>query len=263
MTYRLRNIGIAVALALVAGLLTVFYVTNYKRDVRSAETNVTVYVAAKDIPAGTSGDEVISDGYLTQQEVAKRSVTPGAISTPDQLAGRLAAAPVYAGEQVTTRRFTTEQEKGVRAQLTGNLRALELPGTQQQMLVGTLQDGDHVDVVGSWNVPESDTRHYSRVVLRDIVVLNAPEGAETSEKLTDPSSGSYSVMLMVTDGQAQKLWWLAKNGEWTLQLRPATDAADSPESAESAGSLLLDGVNVARLRALVNAANLAEGEGGQ
>ena len=37
MTYRLKNIGIAVALALVAGLLTVFYVTNYKRDVRSAE----------------------------------------------------------------------------------------------------------------------------------------------------------------------------------------------------------------------------------
>src|SRR6187402_1730995 len=158
MTYRLRNIGIAVALALVAGLLTVFYVTNYKKEVRSAEADVTVYVASKDIPAGTSGEEVMSGGYLTKQEVAKRSVTPGAISTPEQLEGRLAAAPVYAGEQVTTRRFTTEQQKGVRAQLTGDKRALELPGTKQQLLAGTLQDGDHVDVVGSWNVPESDTR---------------------------------------------------------------------------------------------------------
>jgi pilus assembly protein CpaB len=259
MTYRLRNIGIAVALALVAGLLTVFYVTNYKKEVRSAEADVTVYVASKDIPAGTSGEEVMSGGYLTKQEVAKRSVTPGAISTPEQLEGRLAAAPVYAGEQVTTRRFTTEQQKGVRAQLTGNKRALELPGTKQQLLAGTLQDGDHVDVVGSWNVPESDTRHYARVILRDITVLNAPAGTDTTTKLTDPNNGAYSVMLMLTDAQAQKLWWVSQNGTWTLQLRPTNDAADSPESAESAGSLLLDGVNVARLRALVNAANLAEG----
>lgn len=259
MTYRLRNIGIAVALALVAGLLTVFYVTNYKREVRSAEADVTVYVASQDIPAGTSGEEVMSGGYLTKQEVAKRSVTPGAISTPEQLEGRLAAAPVYAGEQVTTRRFTTEQQKGVRAQLTGNKRALELPGTKQQLLAGTLQDGDHVDVVGSWNVPESDTRHYARVILRDIAVLNAPDGTDTTTKLTDPNNGAYSVMLMLTDSQAQKLWWVSQNGTWTLQLRPTNDAADSPESAESAGSLLLDGVNVARLRALVNAANLAEG----
>jgi pilus assembly protein CpaB len=259
MTYRLRNIGIAVALALVAGLLTVFYVTNYKKEVRSAEADVTVYVASKDIPAGTSGEEAMSGGYLTKQEVAKRSVTPGAISTPEQLEGRLAAAPVYAGEQVTTRRFTTEQQKGVRAQLTGNKRALELPGTKQQLLAGTLQDGDHVDVVGSWNVPESDTRHYARVILRDITVLNAPAGTDTTTKLTDPNNGAYSVMLMLTDAQAQKLWWVSQNGTWTLQLRPTNDAADSPESAESAGSLLLDGVNVARLRALVNAANLAEG----
>ena len=259
MTYRLRNIGIAVALALVAGLLTVFYVTNYKREVRSAEADVTVYVASKDIAAGTSGEEVMSGGFLTKQEVAKRSVTPGAISTPEQLEGRLAAAPVYAGEQVTTRRFTTEQEKGVRAQLTGNKRALELPGSKQQLLAGTLQDGDHVDVVGSWNVPESDTRHYARVFLRDVVVLNAPDSTDTTAKLTDPNNGAYSVMLMLTDSQAQKLWWVSQNGAWTLQLRPTNDAADSPESAESAGSLLLDGVNVARLRALVSAANLAEG----
>ena len=40
MTYRLRNIFVAVALALVAALLTGFYVTNYQRNVRKDETNV-------------------------------------------------------------------------------------------------------------------------------------------------------------------------------------------------------------------------------
>jgi Flp pilus assembly protein CpaB len=127
------------------------------------------------------------------------------------------------------------------------------------VLAGTLQDGDHVDVLGSWNVPEDQTRHYSRVVLRDILVLEAPAGAQTTEKLTNPNNGAFSVMLMLTDAQAQKLWWLAQNGTWTLQLRPPNDAADSPESAESAGSILMDGVNVARLRSVTNANTLLEG----
>ncbi len=42
MTYRVRNIGIAVALAAVAALLTSFYVTSYKRHVQSGQDQVTV-----------------------------------------------------------------------------------------------------------------------------------------------------------------------------------------------------------------------------
>ena len=58
MTYRVKNIVIAVALALVAALLTSYYVTNYQRTVRADETNVPVWVAARDIPAGTPGSEM-------------------------------------------------------------------------------------------------------------------------------------------------------------------------------------------------------------
>lgn len=249
MTYRLRNIGIAVALALVAGLLTVFYVTNYKQEVRNAEANVRVYVASADIPAGTTGAEV--QALLTEQEVAKRNVTPGAISSPDQLEGRVAAAEIYAGEQVTTRRFTTEEAKGIRAQISGNERALSVPGTAEQLLVGTLAAGDRVDVVGSWNVPEEKTNHVSRVVLRDLLVLEASTSADTSEKLTDPQQGgAYSAILALTDAQAQKLFWLTQNGTWSLQLRPTDDAADSPESVASAQSMLFDGIGAARLRTM-------------
>ena len=44
MTYRLRNILVAAGLAVVAALLTTFYVANYKRHVRQAEATVKVYV---------------------------------------------------------------------------------------------------------------------------------------------------------------------------------------------------------------------------
>jgi hypothetical protein len=65
MTYRVRNIVIAVALAAVAALLTSFYVTSYKRHVQRGEDHVTVLVAKKDISEGTSGADI--SGLLAPQ----------------------------------------------------------------------------------------------------------------------------------------------------------------------------------------------------
>ena len=45
----------------------------------------------------------------------------------------------------------------------------------------------------------------------------------------------------------QKLFWANKHGEWHFELRPTTDAADSPENVESAHSLLVEGVRPKQL----------------
>src|ERR687898_832699 len=76
MTYRVKNITIAVALALVAALLTIFYVTNFQRNVRQDETNVPVFVAKQDIPAGTAGADAARKGMLVKTELVPRSVVP-------------------------------------------------------------------------------------------------------------------------------------------------------------------------------------------
>lgn len=242
MTYRVKNITIAVALALVAALLTSFYVTNYQRNVRKDETNVPVWVAKRDIPAGTSGADVQRKGLLEESEVVRRSVVPGAISNPEQVADLVATQPIYAGEQVSSRRFASPSQRGIRAQLTGVQRAVAVPGDANQLLVGTLKEGDKVDVVASWTYPEGSQTHYTRIILRDIEVLRAPGGSEVSEKVTSPQQGDYAATLAVTDTQVQKLYWAMKNGDWHLELRPPADAADSPENVESAYSLLREGV---------------------
>src|SRR4029453_19273 len=149
MSYRVRNIGIAVALAVLAALLTIFYVTNYKHSVQSGEELVPVYVAAGEIPVGTSGSEVSDRNLLKPVEVARRNVVPGAISKPDQIQQLVATEKVYGGEQVTLNRFRPLGEQGIQAQLKGRLRAMQVPGTEHQLLVGTLQTGDHVDFVGT------------------------------------------------------------------------------------------------------------------
>jgi Flp pilus assembly protein CpaB len=250
MTYRVKNITIAIALAVLAALLTMFYVTNYQRNVRQDETNVPIWVAKKDIPAGTSGADIERKGLLEKSEIVRRSVVPGAISNPDQVADLVTSQPIYAGEQVSTRRFSTPSQRGIKAQLTGVQRAIEIPGDQHQLLVGTLKTGDKVDVVATFGVGGSNGPNVSRIVLRNIEVLRAPFGGGASSKIasTSDKDGAFAAMLKVTDTQVQKLAWVFTTAEhWHLELRPGIDAADSPENVESWYSVLREGVRQKQL----------------
>jgi Flp pilus assembly protein CpaB len=250
MTYRVKNITIAIALAVLAALLTAFYVSNYQRSVRQDETNVPIWVAKRDIPAGTSGADIERKGMFEKSEIVRRSVVPGAISNPDQVAELVTAQTIYAGEQVSTRRFSTPSQRGIKAQLTGVQRAIAIPGDEHQLLAGTLVAGDRVDVVATFGVGGNGNATVSRIVLRDIEVLRAPSGGSKTEKVTSASSrnGGFDAMLKVTDSQVQKLAWVFTSAEhWHLELRPGVDAADSPENVESWYSVLREGVRAKQL----------------
>jgi Flp pilus assembly protein CpaB len=266
MTYRVRNIGIAVALAAVAALMTSFYVTNYKRHVQRGEDHVTVLVAKHEIPAGTAGADAAGD--LSATEVPRRSVVPGAISSPDEIKDKVASQTVFAGEQVTTNRFSSVAASGIQGQLRGTMRAFQVQGDGEQTLAGTLKDGDHVDVVATFNYKwvdfhggrstSSDTLTASRVVLRDIKVLKAPAGPAAGSKLTGAVDQKFPVLLAVTDSQAQKLLFIVGNSSqsdsrvaaWSLELRPVVHAADSPDHVDRVSTILLDGLNSSQRNAL-------------
>jgi Flp pilus assembly protein CpaB len=252
MNYRAKNIGIAIGLAALAAILTSVYVVNYKRHIQHGEGKVTVLVAAKDIPAGTAGADIIDQKMLKEQTVPRKSVVAGAISTPDQLAQYVATQDVYEGEQVSTRRFAPPSEQGIRAQIKGTQRAYQLPGNSDQLLAGTIQAGDHVDVVGAWETQiggntggTTTTDPVARVILRNVLVLRAPTG--TSEaKVTNPGSGGESVQLRLTDAQTQKILWIQKygadNGEgFHLALRPPSNSLDSSNTVQDGRTMLFDG----------------------
>ena len=250
MTYRARNILVAVALALVAALLTTFYVANYKRNVQTGEDTVKVFVAAKDVPAGTPGTELVKKHMLSETSVAKRTVVPGAISDPDQVDRLVLNQPLYAGEQVTARRFGSLQQQGIQSKLKGTLRAYQLAGDQNQLLAGTLHDGDHVDLVASVRPDPTKDARVTRIVLRDLEVLRAPPSTEISGKLSNTSAGAVNTMLAVRDTQVQKLLQVTAPGaqnDWSLELRPVVDPADSPETLETNDTVLQDGLRPSEL----------------
>jgi len=254
MTYQLRNVVIAVVLGLLAAVLTMAYVTNYRKNVQHGQQDVGVLVASADIPAGTSGAAIVSGHMLVRKTIPRTALVPGAISSPDQIAKLVSTQEVMVGEQVTKSRFGDANQLGVRAQLKGTLRAIQVAADPNQVLAGTLRAGDHVDLVGNMKVESGagSSTHYDRVVLRNVLVLRAPTvpDAKTSDLNT---TQKYSVMLAVTDSQASKLLFVVKNadpnyspdGGWALQLRPVTNGADSPENIESIFSILLDGLSPA------------------
>lgn len=262
MTYRARNTVIAGALAAAAVLLTMMYVRNVRADAEEGSSLVRVVVAARDIVAGTPGSEAVDDRLLKEREVPRRSVVPGAISNPAQVSGLVASDQIYAGEQVTTRRFAPLAEAGVVGQLSGTERALEVPGNQYQLLAGTLVDGDRIDVVASikYRVKDVDgtspgadlERTASRIVLRDLLVLQAAVAPDSDSGLGGESNVTGSVILAVTDSQAQKLFFVMKNGDWSLQLRPKGRAKDSPESVETIGSVVTDGLKPAQMQEVIH-----------
>lgn len=237
MSYRLRNIGIAVVLAVLAALLTIFYVTNYKKSVQQGEDLVPVWVAAHDIPVGTSGSEVGDRNLLRPLEIAKRSVVPGAISQPEQIDQLIATERIYSGEQLTLNRFKPLGEQGIKAQLKGRLRAIELAGNEHQLLMGTLEEGDHVDFLGSLEV--ANGVKLTKVVLRDLIVLKAPDSGAVESKLGARPDEAFAAILGVTDAQSQKLFHVMINGDWHLELRPVTDAADSRDSVDNSATVML------------------------
>jgi Flp pilus assembly protein CpaB len=257
MSYRLRNTLIAVALAGLAALLVTFYVSNYKKSVQKGEASVPVLVAARDIPVGTLGSDVATKGYLKTEEVARNAVVPGAISSSSQVRRLLVTQPVYAGEQVTARRFGPLAEQGIKGQLTTDYRAMQLAGDPNQVLSGTIKEGDHVDFVGvvtvQGNTGSSDVT-FGRIFVRNIEVLQTDTGDSAS--ISSGANNTKAVLLRVTDSQAQKIALVYKKGDyWALLQRPGLKSTDSPNSVETAWTLFGDGIRRSVLSAALSVAN--------
>ena len=258
MTERVRTIVIAVALAGTAALLTGLYVTNYQRHVRQGEAHTTVFVAARDIPAGTTAADALAHQMLAPKVVTHSAVVPGAISSSSQLAGTIANQTIYTGEQVTTSRFSDSAVAGIQGQLKGTMRAVQLQGDANQLLSGTIRVGDRVDLVATFHYTGTVSSSSgstanpgiaTRTVLRNILVLRAATG-DSAAKLSSGVSGSGNVILRLTDAQAQKLDFTvnvaARGGDynptWRLTLRSPVASQDSPESLTTIDSVLMDGL---------------------
>jgi Flp pilus assembly protein CpaB len=100
----------------------------------------------------------------------------------------------------------------------------------------------------------------SRIILRNLLVLRAPTSS-SGGGLGGTGNGT-SITLALTDTQAQKLLLAMKSGSWWLVLRPVARPSDSPESVETIGSLISDGLGPKALEQLASGGGGSGSNGG-
>jgi len=69
-------------------------------------------------------------------------------------------------------------------------------------------------------------------VLRNLLVVRAPS--------LDRGRAAAAAAVALSDAQAQRLFFVIRNGDWSFSLRPPARAAESPSRVDSAASILRD-----------------------
>ena len=190
--------------------------TNYQRNVRKDETNVPVFVAMRDIPAGTSGADVERKGLLEKSEIVRRNVVPGAISNPEQVAELVADAADLRGRAGLDPPL--RDAVPARDPRPAEGRPARHPDPRRPAPVARRHAAE--PATRSTSSPRSSVGAGQRRRPRHADRPPRPRGAARARRrrrttLEDLAGqdGDFAVMLKVTDTQVQKLHWVFTDAE--------------------------------------------------
>ena len=145
-TSRGWTLALGIGAALLAAILLVVYLNRYRSSVNSENAPTPVLVAKNLIPKGTSGTIIAKKELFQVATLPKDDLKVGAISDPAYLNGRVAAADIFPGQQITTADLSVATTEAVPTSLTGAERAVAIPVDGARGLVGYTAQGDHVDI---------------------------------------------------------------------------------------------------------------------
>ena len=235
------TLAAAAVAALAAGIVLLVYLNQYRDEVNSQSTPVTVLVARGNIPKGTSGSVIATNGLYTAMTIPEGQLLQGAISDPASLRGRVATEEVFDGAQLTATSFVAGTGS-LAGTLTKRERIVSIPLDSAHGLIGGIEKGNRVDIYAGFNVikinpdgtPQSggQTRAMLRLIMSDVPVV-----AIGSSKRT--GSGPTNISLKVDDVKAAKLTFASDNGKVWLALRPSAGAKSSPPAIVTVETLLL------------------------
>ena len=138
---------------------------------------------------------------------------------------------IYHEQQVPSAIFQPPLTTGTSLQIRANERAISLPIDPNSGLVGTLHDGDHVDVLLAYK-GDNGGPSFTRPLLTQRGRARRPRTRRAAR----------SVLLKVSDVDATKLLYAEQFQKIWLVERPQTQAQDSPPALETESTILFDGL---------------------
>jgi pilus assembly protein CpaB len=243
LTSRFGAMGVAMVLALTAAALVVVYLQNHDSSFKSSNGEVTVLVATRTIPQFTPGNQVVDGEMFRQDKVSASAVVDGAITDPDALKGLVARNDVYPGEQLTTNQFQKSDTTNVAVKLQPDERAIAFPVDPASGLIGQLQNGDHVDIVATFDVlpvgPKglpltgAQAIPLTRTIVSNALVLTAPQPSGSATGHGGDSSNGPSLTLAIDTSHVNSVLFAQEKGVVWFALRP-------PGSSEDVGTGIVD-----------------------
>lgn len=247
-----------IAFFLIGGVI-VFLVLNDDDDdsaapVAPGQAEVTVFVAAQDIPANTLGTEVIEQGLLTTDTVASGSQPVGAITSAANLDNQIFAVAVAEGDVITTSQLSVRSLSNVSVPEGYDGVAVSLPFLNGG--AGYVAPGDIVNVYGVYGQGDSaaglatpDLGGEARLprtelILTNVLVLDvsdqegrstdnasqSPEGESTVGRAAQGDPLTYLLALRPTDAERLIQVTSFAGAYVSLTAEGAAPVADTPGS---------------------------------
>jgi Flp pilus assembly protein CpaB len=201
--------------AALAAIVLLVYLNHYRSSVNGSNATVSVLVAKNLIQKGAPGTFVATNQQYQVAPVTTKQLELGAIVDPATLRGLVAAHDIFPGQQLTTADFVAAAPNALQTQLTGGLRAIQVPFDSPHGMVDQIQAGDHVDVYMFENVAgPGGTQNWLKLLMQNALVLRTPASG----------AAAGNVVLRGTAVQAAQMAFVADTGKLWLMLRPASGA---------------------------------------
>lgn len=266
MSYSVRNIVIALILAVVAAGLVIMYTSNVKHEADRSIKTTTVVVSKGDVVAGTPVSTLVDGGAFTTRQVATKDVVPGAYTSVKSLNTALATATnITAGAQVTPSMFSDSKDTAIVNQIHGTMRAVQLAFNANRVLGGTLKAGDHVDIYGETTIQASqnNSQYQQQTVAARIITnvevlstydtgvagvpLTSASGTNSASG-TDDGTGGDAVIVAVPQNLLPDLMLIRATGQFWMALRPSHGAQDTGATIATPCSTFGVGMTLVQLR---------------
>jgi Flp pilus assembly protein CpaB len=208
------TLALGIGAAALAAILLVVYLNRYRSSVDAENAATPVLVAKNLIPKGTSGTIIAKQELFQVASLPKDDLKVGAIGDPAYLNGRVAAADIFPGQQITTADLSTGTTDAIDTTLTGVERGVAIPVDGARGLVGYTQNGDHVDIYVSL---VGGGGNLLTLLAPDVEIVRAPA-----------AGGGSTYVLKAAAPLAQRLAFASDNGTLWFLLRPEAGAKKTP-----------------------------------
>jgi len=233
---RNKRLIIALAGAVVFGLIATLAVTSYLANAQSYTKNLSNAVVAKfPIPLGTK----ITPELLGTTPIPRGSMPEGAFDSMDKVVGRVAITNIGVREPITSSKLAVEGSAGgLSAVIPEGYRAMTVKVDDVVGISGFVTPGSFVDVVAVIDPADRATNNdpISKIVLQNIKVL--ANGANLDQKDGREPTSVKAVTLQVTPEQAEKLALATNEGKLQLVMRNYGDQDDTLTRGADKESLL-------------------------